>query len=176
MSMVFCPECGHEISANAPSCPNCGHPMQSPPVIEKKVIVAQPPREHGIPPWAFIPLGLLVIVVVFLAYLMIRQSGDQANTNVNINMAGRRASPEPSTYTTTVPPSGETQPVTISGQTTTVPGTATSASTAPSDKGTVVINAKIAPPRGSTQAAKGTRFYLLDKDPETILSEARIDP
>ena len=179
MSLLYCPECGHEISANAIACPNCGHPLHAPtPVVEKRVIIAQPPpqRESGFPPWAFVPIGIVAIAILFLAYFLLRQSDDQANTNINVNMAGRRTSQEP-VRTATVPSSGETQSVLAPGQTTTVPGTTTSAPSAPlPDKGTVVINASIAPPRGSTQAARGTKFYLLDKDLETILSEARIEP
>ena len=38
MSLVHCPECGHEVSANAVACPNCGRPITtSAPVIERKV-------------------------------------------------------------------------------------------------------------------------------------------
>ena len=30
MALIKCPECGKEISDQAPACPNCGYPMQSP--------------------------------------------------------------------------------------------------------------------------------------------------
>ena len=29
MALIKCPECGKEISDQAPACPNCGYPMQS---------------------------------------------------------------------------------------------------------------------------------------------------
>src|SRR5258708_36589296 len=54
MSLVYCPECGHEISPSAVTCPNCGHPIHTPPpsVVERRVVVAQPPtRDGGVPPW-----------------------------------------------------------------------------------------------------------------------------
>ena len=186
MSLIYCPECGHEISANAIACPNCGRPIQTAPAVEKKVVVANPPRESGFPTWAFVPIALLAVLVLILVYVAFRQNDDQANTNVNLNVAGRRPVQEPSreTRTVTVPPSGETQPVTIPGQTTTVPGTTTTVpgtTTAapmapPPDKATVVINARVAPTHGAPQSVRNTKFYLLDKDLETILSEAQVEP
>jgi hypothetical protein len=188
MSLIYCPECGHEISANAIACPNCGRPIQAPAAVpvEKKVVVANPPRETGFPTWAFVPIALLAVLVLILVYVAFRQNDESANTNVNVNVAGRRPNQEPSreARTVTVPPSGETQPVTIPGQSTTVPGSTTTVpgtTTAqpiapPPDKGTVVINARIAPTHGSPQSARNTKFYLLDKDLETILSEARVEP
>src|SRR4051812_17724161 len=189
MSLIYCPECGHEISANAIACPNCGRPIQAaaPPVVEKKVVVPNVPREDGFPPWAFVPIVLLGVVLLVLAYMAFRQNDDQANTNVNVNMAGRRPVSEPSrdSRTVSIPPSGETEPVTvpgqstttIPGQTTTIPSTSTSAPVAPvSTTGTVVISAKVAPRSGSTQPVRNAKFYLLDKDLETILNEAHVEP
>jgi len=40
----------------------------------------------------------------------------------------------------------------------------------------VIIDAKVMPKKGSPQAVKNERFYLLDKDLETILMEARVEP
>ncbi|MEP6787761.1 MAG: zinc ribbon domain-containing protein [Acidobacteriota bacterium] len=183
MSMIYCPECGHEVSANAVACPNCAHPFHTkPPVVERRVIVAQPPeREGGVPPWLLVPLGILAVVILFIGFFVLRSTGDQGNTNLNVNVASRRTEPvqEPmSRTTTTVPSSVETQPMSPPVSTTTVPGTATSAPSAPPpDKGSVMINAKILPPRSQQpQSARGTKFYLLDKDLETILSEARVEP
>lgn len=185
MSLLHCPECGHEVSLNAVACPNCGRPIAAT-VVEKKVIVAQPPpRESGFPTWAFIPIGLLAVILLFVVYVAFRQSDDQANTNINVNVAGRRTSTEPlresrtssvpstDSQSVTVPPSQTVPP----GQTTTIPGTTTAAPAAPPpDKGTVVINAKVNAANSGPQAARNTKFYLLDKDLETILSEARLTP
>jgi zinc-ribbon domain len=182
MSLIYCPECGHEISANAIACPNCGRPIQPAiPVVEKKVAVATPiRRENGFPAWAFVPIGLLAMILLIVAYIALRQSDEtEANTNINVNMAGRHPSTEPSRETRTVdiPPSGSSQPITVPGQTTTVPGTTSAAPVAPAPvTGTVVINAKIVPRRGSAQPARNTKFYLLDKDIESILDEARVEP
>jgi hypothetical protein len=188
MSLIYCPECGHEISANAIACPNCGRPIQAaaPPVVEKKVVVPHVPRESGFPPWAIVPIVLLGVVLLALAYMAFRQSDDQANTNVNVNVAGKRPVTETSrdTRTVSIPPSGETAPVTVPGQSTTIPGqtttipsTSTSAPMAPvSTTGTVVIKAKVAPRTGTPQPVRNAKFYLLDKDIETILNEARVEP
>jgi hypothetical protein len=43
-------------------------------------------------------------------------------------------------------------------------------------KGTAVIQAKIITKNSTQQPVRGQRFYLLDKDVETILSDARVDP
>ncbi|MFN2500538.1 MAG: zinc-ribbon domain-containing protein [Pyrinomonadaceae bacterium] len=187
MSLLFCPECGHEISANAVACPNCGHPVTpAAPVVDRKVVVART-NEKKFPTWAFIPIGLLAFILLFVMYLALRQSDDQANTNVNVNMAGRRTTDPsknvtiPSTDTgVTLPPQQTTnipgQSVTVApGQTTTVPGAAPPVSAAP-ERGTVIINARVTPARGSVQTVRNTKFYLLDKDLETILREARIEP
>ena len=41
MSLIYCPECGSEISNNAIACPSCGRPISAPePVVEKKFVVA----------------------------------------------------------------------------------------------------------------------------------------
>lgn len=180
MSLLYCPECSHEVSANAVACPNCGRPISAPPVVERKMVVMPPvEREGGFPTWAFIPIGLLAAILLIVAYLAFRQSEDQANMNVNVNMAGRRASTEANrdTRAPSVPSTSNPTVAVPPGQTTTVPGTTTAAPAAPpSDKGTVVINAQINATDGGPQAARNTKFYLLDKDVETILSEARIEP
>jgi hypothetical protein len=179
MSLIFCPECGHEISADAVACPSCGRPVGAVPVVERKVVVAQPRTESGFPTWAFIPIGLLAVILLFVVYLAFRGGDESANTNVNVNLAGRRTTQVPASDSPTsvsVPPTTDTQTVTVPGQTTTVAGTSTAPVAPPSDKGRVVINAKIVPSRGPAQSARNATFYLLDDDLETILSEARLEP
>ena len=182
MSLFNCPECGHENSNIAVACANCGRPIHTPvPVVERRVVVTEP-REGGVPPWAFVAMGVVALLVIGLLFYMSRDNSQLGNTNINVNTAGRRTTATDPVRTTV--PSSDTQQVTVPGQTTTapaqtttVPGTSTSVPTAPlPDKGTVVINAKVAPRTGSPQPARVTRFYLLDKDVETILSEARVEP
>jgi hypothetical protein len=179
MPLVHCPECGHEVSLNAVSCPNCGRPIAAP-AAERKVVIAPPARsEGGVPPWVFVAIGALAIALFIFGLILFRQSEDQANLNVNVNRAPGKTASEPlrDSRTVSVPSTSDPNAPVTPSQTTAVPGTATSAPVAPPpNKGTVVINAKIAPATGAAQAARNTKFYLLDKDVDTILNEARIEP
>ena len=179
MSLILCPECGHEVSTNATACPNCARPMNAPPIVERKVFVAPPADpEGGFPTWALIPIGLLGVVLIFVAYIAFRGSDETANTNLNVNVARRPTTETRST--STVPSAGvpATAPAPPPSQTTTVPGSSTAPPVAPMpDKGTVTLNAKATTASGSTQAVRGTKFYLLEEDVETILprSSCRAD-
>ncbi len=194
MSLINCPECGHEVSTTATACTNCGHPFARP-VIERKVIVADLPEEEGFPKWAFIPLGILGLLLIGIMLLIFnRNSDDTANRAINVTVPGRTETVttntrdlEP-TRQVTVPPSTTSQTVTVppSSSTTSsvpaaIPQTAapvppTTITNVPADKGTVKIEAKIASKSGAVQNVKNEKFYLLDKDLETILSNAKVDP
>ena len=184
MSLALCPECGHEVSTNAVACPNCARPVNAPPLAERKVVVVSPAREDGFPPWAVASIVLGGLLLLLIGYLLFRQSDDQANSNLSVNVnTGRPNSsvPPPDVTTTSVPSSAPSSvsvpPPSMPAQTTTVPSSSTSVPNAPPpDKGTVTINAKVAPSRGEPKSAGGTKFYLLDKDVESILSEARVEP
>lgn len=196
MPLLICPECSHEVSADAVSCPNCGHPMSVlPPMVEpilkKRVVAAPVIREDGFPSWAFIPIGIGAVLLIFFAYIMMREGADNANTNVNVNVAGRRTSSDPSreSRTTDVPSSSErvavpSDPGYVPPPSTTVPTSSTTvqgsseAPVLPPDRGTVKITARVMMPRstGSPQPVRSTKFYLLDKDLDTILQEARVEP
>ena len=122
------------------------------------------------------------------------RNGDDetANRSLNINVAARRdgssadsrdAASRTETQTVTVPPATGSQSITVPStsapSTVTVPPSSTSVTTVPSqptDKGTVVIDAKISTRAGSPQSVRNEKFYLLDKDLESILSEADIEP
>lgn len=199
MSLVYCPECGHEISQNAIACPNCGLPLSArPPVLEETtpvvpsaVVTPRVVRREGLPPWAIPVFAAGAILLVVILFLLFRGSSEDSNVNVAVN-ARRQAEANRDLRTTTVPPA-EPQTVTVPGSQTsvpsmpsmpatetTVPGTTTAAPVtapaAPPDKGSVAIRAKVVNARGTQQPARGVRFYLLDKDVETILSEARVEP
>ncbi|MCU1290131.1 MAG: hypothetical protein JWN60_2360 [Acidobacteria bacterium] len=194
MSLTICPDCGHEVSITATACPNCGHPFANP-VIARKVVVADVPREKGIPTWVFAVLGILGVLVLFILFVATRNNDDEtANRSLNVNVAARRDSASnmrdserstDSQTVTTIPPSTDSQTVTVPStsapSTMTVPqsSSSTTVTTVPSqtaDKGTVVIDAKIATRTGTPQAVRNEKFYLLDKDLESILSEADIEP
>ncbi len=180
MSLILCPECGHEVSTTATACPNCARPLHAPPLVERKVVLAEPvERPQTFPTWALIPIGLLAVLLVFVAYLAFRGSDESANSNINVNVAGRRPGTDtptssiPSTDTTSARVPDSAPP----GQTTTVPGTSTDVPVEPAPtKGTVTLNAKVTTSSGSEQSVRGTRFYLLEDDVETVLREARVEP
>jgi hypothetical protein len=110
-------------------------------------------------------------------YLFTDRADDTANANIRVSTTGSRASdPSRTSRTAEVTDDVRTAPPT-EVRTTTVPGTGAVPVSAPApDKGTVAINATLTTPNGSPRAAKSVKFYLLDKDVETILNEARIEP
>ena len=194
MSLINCPDCGHEVSTTATACPNCGHPFAKP-IIERKVVVADVPREdNGIPTWVFAVLGIVGVLVLFLLFVFANRNDDEtANRSLNVNVAttARRDADDvrdvsrSDSATTTLPPSTDSQTLTVpstsapSTVTTVPPSSSTTVTNIPSepvDKGTVVIDAKIATKTGSPQAVRAEKFYLLDEDLESILSDADLEP
>lgn len=182
MSLIYCPECGHEISQAAIACPSCGRPISAPtPTIERPVIVTRQ-REEGFPPWAFVPIAILGIGLLFLLFYVMR-SDETANSNLNVNVSTARASNRgrdadragdsqtitvpPSSTAVTVPPA-DSQTITVPGSQTSIPADAT--------KGRVVIDAKVASRSGQPQSVRNEKFYLLDMDLESILSESNLEP
>lgn len=180
MPLVNCPECAHEVSATATACPNCGHSFAPPAVKTKTVIHDAPPTDDGIPKWIFIPLGLLGVVLLFFLFTLMSNRDDTAETNINVNL-GTRPETVDSTVsdapdvdipasTTTVNPPETSVPTTIppDSQTTVI------APDSSSGVGTVNLEAQVIDTRGNTQAVKAEKFYLLEKDLDTILREADI--
>ena len=178
MSLIYCPECGHEISNSAVACPNCGRPINATPIVERKIVTASPRRE-GTPTWA---IGVVAVLGVLLVFLLIafwsRSGSDDGNRAVRVNMNTARetainrqavesapSSPLPAypqTSTTTILPPSQT---TVGGSQVAVP-----------TKGNATIQARVINRNNSQQPVRSQRFYLLDKDVESILSEARVDP
>ncbi|MGI8787797.1 MAG: hypothetical protein ACR2HG_08565 [Pyrinomonadaceae bacterium] len=189
MSLIICPECAHEVASTATACPNCGHPFARP-VVQSKVIVRElPPERDEFPKWIFIPLGILGAVLLLVLFAWMRNSNDdeaQRNINVRVTQPGSStretttsvpssaqpnqvivppSSSQPSQIV--VPPSAAPQPPTI----TTVPSTETVAP----DKGTVSLEAKVFGKNGSPQPVRGTKFYLLKEDAESVINTANIE-
>ena len=181
MPLVYCPECGHEISDAAVACPNCGRPLSARPhVVETVPVVAPVRKRDGVPGWIFIPLGVIGVVLVIVFFMAMNRNSETDNSNLSVNVSTRRAAGAndrtstttteiPSTSTVTVPPTTDTQTVTV-------PGSQTSVSQSAPTKGSVVIDAKVAGRTGSPLPVKNEKFYLLDKDLESILSEAGLEP
>ena len=186
MSLIFCPECGHEVSANAVACPNCGRPLVAP---EPAVVVRR--QRDGFPPWGYAAIAGSVVLLLLVMFLLFRSPDDSSNVNVALRANANRLTttnipatrtdvPPTEPSTVSIPPSSSAPEMPPSGvamppSTTSVPGTTTGAPVMPNDKGTAVIKAQVVGRRGDSQPAKSARFYLLDKDPEEILSQARVE-
>jgi type II secretory pathway pseudopilin PulG/DNA-directed RNA polymerase subunit RPC12/RpoP len=196
MSLITCPECAHEVSTTANACPNCGHTFIKP-VVQRNVVVSEVPREReDFPKWIFIPLGILGVVLLFILLAYMRNSEDDNATqrNIGVNVATQRQTSDSrdSTARTDSAPNEIVVPPSSSGGQVVVPDTSAPVTTAPpssssqtvttippstiaSDKGTVQLEAKIAGKTGNVQPVKAERFYLLDKDLQSILSDADIE-
>ena len=191
MSLIICPECAHEVSSSAAACANCGHPFIKP-VVQRNVVVSEvaAPRDD-FPKWIFIPLGLLGIVLLFVLLAYMRNDDEDAR-NINVRIASQPSAngsntsvradappnqivvPPSQTGQVVVPPSSSV-PVAPPSQTTVTDVAPPTTTALPPDKGTVNLEAKVATRTGSTQPVKAERFYLLDKELESILSDADID-
>ncbi|MGC2238258.1 MAG: hypothetical protein WA584_19040 [Pyrinomonadaceae bacterium] len=189
MSLMICPDCGHEVSTAAAACANCGRPLIDP-TIERNVVITEvpPPVREEFPKWIFIPIAVLGVVLLFVLFAWMRNSNEPTEVNVNVNSQRRTTTgntrettvrneppnqvtipPSDTTTVTTAPPSSTTT-VPQSSSVTTVPGENINA-----DKGTVVVDAKISTKTGTVQPVRNEKFYLLDKDLEDILDDAGID-
>lgn len=185
MSLTNCIECGHELSTTAVACPNCGHPLVTPePTIQRKVVVPNKTNDE-FPKWIIAPIAILAAIVIFLLIALVRNDDENANSkNVNIKVASssrqssesRRSEPNevsvPSTSVET--PSTTTQTQTVPSQPVTqIPSTDTQVE---KTVGKVSIEAKVITKNGKTETVKAEKFYLLDKNLESILREANLKP
>lgn len=182
MSLIYCPECGHEVSEIAPTCPNCGHPFHPPhpqPAVPRVVVTDRPVDDGGIPTWAIAALGVLGIVVIFGAIFFLTRKNEDQNS-VNVNLAAKKPNSTTSRETTTtrtdVPSTSVPSTTTTDSQTVNVPGSQATVNEPRSDRGSAVIDAKVIGRSGTTQAVRGERFYLLDEDIESILNDANLEP
>lgn len=71
MALIRCPDCGREISTEAPSCPGCGRPMQTTP---KPTPVDQQPTGHllnatPLEAWGCLYPMLAIFVIILLIAL-----------------------------------------------------------------------------------------------------------
>ncbi len=187
MSLIICPECSHEVSSSAAACTNCGHPFVKP-VVQRNVVVSEvvAPRDD-FPKWIFIPLGIFGVVLLFILLAYMRNNNDDAQ-NINVKIASQPANSLDTRVRTDAPPNQIVVPPSQTGQVVVPPSSvpvqvppSTVTSVAPPtetivpDKGTVNLEAKVATRTGSTQPVRAERFYLLNKDLDSILSEANID-
>ncbi|MEK7723629.1 MAG: zinc ribbon domain-containing protein [Acidobacteriota bacterium] len=192
MSLIICPECGHELSTNAVACPNCGYAFEvKTQVVTRKFV--EPESKENLPKWILIPAVTIVAILMIIIFVLLRNNSDTANTrNVNVDLTKAKSTPinrettvrevesnppsqiiVPSNPTTVNPPS---QPVTtVPSSQQTVPSSPAESVKEP-DKGMVKIEAKVSNSNGSIQTVRNEKIYLLDEDIETILSKANLEP
>lgn len=189
MSLIICPECAHEVSSAATACPNCAHPFVRPTVQPRVVVQEFVEEDSGFPKWAFIPLGLLGVVLLFVLVAVLRNGDDdEAQRNINIKVASQppTGNTRETTVRTDAPPNQIVVPSTAQPSqvivpppsTASVPTTTTtvqSAETVVPDKGTVSLEAKVLGKTGGAQPVRNVRFYLLRKDVDSILNDADIE-
>jgi hypothetical protein len=147
-------------------------------------------EESSTPKWVIIPVAVVLGLVLVLGFVLLYRSGNEdANVNLKVN-ASRTGTNRDIARSDTVVESAPGSVTTVPGSSTsvnppvsapemppsveTVPGSSTSV--APPTKGSVTVDAKIATKNGSSAPVRNARFYLLDKDIEMILSEARVEP
>ncbi len=176
--MPFCPECGHEISDAAIACPNCGRPIRSTPVVDEVVVQPPPARDSDIPKWVYIPVAVIGGLALLLLFILFVRNSQNDNTNVDLKVSANRRSTQTRETNQSVPPTGSGEATLppnspANSQTLSVPETSVET---PQTRGSVALTARVAIPSGQTVPVKNERFYLLDEDIETILSEASIDP
>ena len=87
MSLMICPDCGHECSTSATACPQCGRPFVRP-TVAPKVIVKEVPVEKEFPKWIFVPIAILGAFVIFFLIVFLKGGEDEtANRNINVRVA-----------------------------------------------------------------------------------------
>lgn len=183
MALINCAECNKQISSNADACPNCGHPTGS---VRKETVVRPVPvePEQSFPTWAVVPLVLLGVIAIFGIIYMLQNNDQPDQTNINVNLDSQRdmtaqtqqipvtqdppVSDLPPVDTSTVPQTTNDQTIGTDTRTEVVDSSA--------DKGKVELDAKISDPKGEIKPVKAEKFYLLDKELEVILREAKLTP
>jgi hypothetical protein len=181
MPLLTCPECGHDVSSAAVACPSCGKPLRIDTPPPRPVIVAEPTRDEGIPPWALAAMGIAAVGLLILAFVIFTREDDSANSNLRVNVdrdrpASSSSRPgESDTAYTSVPGSSTTIDSSAPASQTTVPGSQADVDLPP-DKGSVRIAAKVVNQSGSPTAVRNEKFYLLEKSLEEILDDAGLEP
>jgi hypothetical protein len=128
----------------------------------------------------FIPLGIAGVVLLFIVFMMMSRTDSEDANSVNVSVAAKRAANDnraahtENIQTTSVPPATDGRTINVPPPQTTTQTTTVQGATAPipPDRGVVMIDAKMTAGNGSPEAVKNEKFYLLDEDVESILSEA----
>lgn len=173
MSLIYCPECGHEISNESVACPNCGRPNTVRQAAMKPRVIIESPRaeENSVPKWVIFPVIIFGALFLFLLfYVMTRDDTANSNLAVKVNSSEQRHT----TREAETAPSQPTTDVLPDSHTVNVPGSSVPAPVP--TVGTVFIDARVATRTGTQQPVRNAKFYLLDKDIESILNDASLEP
>jgi hypothetical protein len=143
------------------------------------VVTTVVPVREDFPTWVLVPVGIVVLALVVGFFVFMNRTTEDSANSVNVRVTANRpvdnrAGSRTDTSVVTVPPATETRTVTV-------PPTQTTTTTVPAlpgaaDKGVMVIDAKISSRNGAPQSVRNEKFYLLDKDLESILSDADLEP
>jgi hypothetical protein len=208
--MIICPECKNECSAQATACPNCGHPfvqdmetvVVTPKLRPEPVIVAAAPRQKsdGFPAWAFVPIALALVLVIF-GFIWLAQrnpNNTEENTNVhtrqttavNSNRVATTTVVEPPTVTNN-PPAGASSTVMTPPTTTNVSSSSATTNLPPAsgvtanpsaspinavpDKSNLSVTATLTGSRGGKKPVTREKLYLLSKDLNEIFRQAGLE-
>lgn len=185
MALKTCPDCNKEVSTLAEACPNCGHPFKIQPKTTETVVTPTAERDNAVPRWIVFPVIILVGVLVVVILLLFKNNGNADDQNLNVDISAQRQNdnqtvPNPGdsnepiqTPADTSPPTDITIPQTDNQQT--IPADSqTQVIDDKPDKGKVEIEAKVADKNGKITPVEKEKFYLLDKDLESILREAKL--
>lgn len=192
MALINCPECGKQVATTAVACPNCGHPL-APQVLESQTVIREtvPPviEKESFPKWILAPILILGAVVIFLFIVMMRGGDDDNQRNINVGLSTDRESNRTVRSTpgdadtmgvTTIPPSSSDSTTVVVPQN--VPPTAQTDVTISenpdspsSNTSTVSLEAKVTNRTGDILPVRAEKFYLLDKELESILRDADIE-
>jgi len=131
MSLMICPDCGHEVSTGATACPNCAHPFVLPNTPPPRTVIVDntPDRESGFPTWAYLLFGILGVCLLFGVIFLVKQNNDDAaNSTVGLDVRGKQSS-NSSKEVTRTPTQTVSVPAATDSQTVSVPAPATTTST-----------------------------------------------
>lgn len=182
MPLITCPDCGKDVSTSAEACPNCGHPFKIQPT-QNTVVTPTPTNDNSVPKWIVFPVIILGIILLFLLIYMLSGGNKNAgNENVNVDVTTQRPDSIPTNTTQvetapTVQESSESIPpltidTPIDDNQQIIP-TDTQTQVV-ENKGKVELEAKVADKNGKVTTVNNEKFYLLDKDLESILREANL--
>ncbi len=184
MALTICNECGKEVSSSAESCPNCGNPIN--PIrteTTRAVVTPTPVEREEFPKWVIVPVVIIGALLIFLLFTLMSGNDENANDNVNVNITQDR----PATTVNDRNPTKPADTTIVQSETTTAPTPVNEQQISPDtktevienepadDKGKVTLEAKVADKNGKVQSVRNEKFYLLDKDLESILREAKLE-